>query len=226
MKHKLLLTLFLCLLLGLQAWAQERTVRGKVTDSGTGEPLPGVSVFVKGTNAGTVTDQAGAFSINVPQGATLVFQAVGMATQEVVVGDQSVIDMALSESTKELGEVVVTAVGLEREKKGLGYSVASIESANIVQRSETDPLRSLAGKLPGVNIQGGGGAPGQSTKINMRGFSTLTGNTQPLFIVDGIPFDNGVNPTTGTATGTQYSNRAFDLDPNNICELKVNNGHN
>jgi TonB-linked SusC/RagA family outer membrane protein len=225
MRQKLLFCFFLCFTLFTQVWAQERTIRGKITDGDTKEPVPGVSVFVKGTSSGTVTDVNGTYSISISGGSvTLVFQAVGMGTREVEVGEQSVIDLTMTTSTKELGEVVVTAVGIEREKKALGYSVATLESGNIIQRSETDPLRSLAGKMPGVNIQGGGGSPGQSTKINIRGFSSLTGNTQPLFVVDGIPFDNSVNQSTGSSGGTQYSNRAFDIDPNNIESISVLKG--
>jgi TonB-linked SusC/RagA family outer membrane protein len=134
------------------------------------------------------------------------------------------VDVSLGLDVTQLTEVVVTAVGIEREKKALGYSVASVNSAAITQRSESDPLRALQGKMPGVNITGAGGQPGQSTKINIRGQSSLTGNTQPLFVVDGIPFDNSVNASTGSSLGTQYSNRAFDIDPNNIESVTVLKG--
>lgn len=208
-----------------ESWAQERTVSGKVTSVDDGSSLPGVNVVLKGTTTGTVTDIDGNFKLSVPsEGGTLVFSFIGLATEEVSVGTRSVIDVQMSPDVKQLSEVVVTAVGIEREKKALGYSVASVSAEQMQQRSEPDPLRSMQGKMPGVNITGGGGAPGQGTKINIRGMSSITGNTQPLFIVDGIPFDNSVNGSTGADQNTVFSNRAFDLDPNNIASISVLKG--
>lgn len=213
--------------------AQERVVTGKVSSAEDGSTLPGVNVVLKGTTNGTVTDSDGNYSINVPQaGGTLVFSFIGLQTQEVEIGSRSTVDQVLGLDVTQLSEVVVTSLGLEREKKALGYSVASVGSQNLQQRSEVDPLRALQGKMAGVNIVGGGGSPGQSTKINIRGFSSLTGNTQPLFVVDGIPFDNSVNSNTGgqgsngedAGLNTVISNRAFDLDPNNIESITVLKG--
>ena len=210
----------------LSAWAQERVVSGKVTAQEDASALPGVNVVLKGTTNGTVTDADGNFKLNVPAaGGSLVFSFIGLQTSEVAIGDRSVIDVNLGLDVQQLTEIVVTAAGIERDKKALGYSVASVTGTSMQQRSEPDPLRALQGKMPGVNITGGGGAPGQSTRINIRGFSSLTGNTQPLFVVDGIPFDNGTNADQiGSAQGTQLSNRAFDLDPNNIESLTVLKG--
>lgn len=197
----------------------QRAITGMVTDQ-KGEPMVGASVLVKGTTAGTVTDIDGKYSLSVPAGATtLVFSFVGYQTQEVTLGTSNAVDVSLGEST--LQEVVVTAIGIQRDKKALGYSAVDLKSEDLVQRSETDPLRALSGKVAGVNILGGGGAPGQSTKINIRGVSSFTGNTQPLFVVDGIPFDNSVN---SSGQGSQFSNRAFDIDPNNIESLTILKG--
>lgn len=197
----------------------QRTITGTVSDQ-KGEPMIGASVLVKGTTAGTVTDIDGKYSLNVPAGATtLVFSFVGYQTQEVTLGASNTVDISLGEST--LQEVVVTAIGIQREKKALGYSAVDLKSDDLVQRSESDPLRALSGKVAGVNILGGGGAPGQSTRINIRGVSSFTGNTQPLFVVDGIPFDNSVN---SSGQGSQFSNRAFDIDPNNIESLTILKG--
>lgn len=221
---KFLLTCF-ALVFAVSVWAQERTITGKVASAEDGTPLPGVNVVVKGTTNGTVTDAEGNFSLSIPNsGASLVFSFIGLQTQEVLIGERSVVDVTLSLDVQQLSEVVVTAMGMEREKKGLGYSVATVKSDNIAQRAEPDPLRALQGKMAGVQIQGGGGAPGQSTKINIRGQSSLTGTTQPLFVVDGIPFDNSVTTSSGSAAGTQYSNRAYDIDPNNIETLTVLKG--
>ncbi|MEQ8362525.1 MAG: SusC/RagA family TonB-linked outer membrane protein [Cyclobacteriaceae bacterium] len=218
----------------LSAWAQERVVSGKITAAEDGSTLPGVNVVLKGTTNGTVTDVDGNYRLNVPSsGGTLVYSFIGLQTQEVAIGERSIIDLQMGLDVQQLTEVVVTAVGIEREKKALGYSVASVDAANLQQRSEVDPLRALQGKMPGVNITGGGGGPGQSTKINIRGISSLTGNTQPLFVVDGIPFDNSVNSSTlegqgsgqeNNAQNTVISNRAFDLDPNNIASVSILKG--
>jgi TonB-linked SusC/RagA family outer membrane protein len=213
----------------LCSWAQERTLTGRVTSVEDGSALPGVNVVVKGTTNGTVTDADGAYNLSVSgSNVSLVFSFIGLSSQEVAVGERSVVDIQMALDVTQLTEVVVTAVGITREKKALGYSVASVSSDNIAQRSEPDPLRALQGKMAGVNIGGTGGAPGQSTKINIRGASSFTGNTQPLFVVDGIPFDNSVNGGLGGAAGssqnTVYSNRAFDIDPNNIESLTILKG--
>ena len=198
----------------------QRTVSGKVTDA-SGEALIGANVTVKeAPGVGTITDIDGMYSVDVPAaGTTLVFSYTGFETQEVAITSNS-LNVTMSEG-KVLEEVVVTALGIRREKKSLGYSVTDVGSDQLVQRAESDPIRALSGKVAGVNITGAGGAPGQSTKINIRGFSSLTGNTQPLFVVDGIPFDNSVNSFGQT---TQFSNRAFDIDPNNIESVSVLKG--
>lgn len=214
------------------AWAQELVISGRVSSMEDGSALPGVNVVLKGTTNGTVTDADGNYRITVPGGSSaLVFSFIGLTTQEVTVGDRTVVDVQLQLDVTQLSEVVVTAMDISRDKKALGYSVSSVNATNLQQRSEVDPLRALQGKMAGVNITGGGGAPGQSTKINIRGMSSLTGNTQPLFIVDGIPFDNSVNSnnsqgSTGedAARNTVFSNRAFDLDPNNIESMSVLKG--
>jgi TonB-linked SusC/RagA family outer membrane protein len=202
-------------------WAQ-RAISGSIVDI-KGEPLPSASVLIKGTTTGTVSDIDGKYTLSVPSGTqTLVFSFAGYQTLEVALGASNVVDATLSEST--LTEVVVTAIGIQRDKKSLGYSATDLKSDDIAQRSESDPIRALSSKVPGVNIVAGGGAPGQSTKINIRGYSSLTGNTQPLFVVDGIPFDNSVNASTDANAGTQYSNRAFDIDPNNIESMTILKG--
>ena len=215
----------------LAALAQEAVITGTVTSAEDGSALPGVNIIVKGTTVGTVTDIDGNYRLSVPEDAeTLSFSFIGLVAQEVAINDQSTIDIAMASDAQQLTEVVVTAVGIEREKKALGYSVSNVGSEQIAQVSEPDPLRAVQGKLPGVNITGAGGAPGQSTKINIRGVSSLTGSTQPLFVVDGIPFDNSTNAidpdggSTAIQNNSAFSNRAFDLDPNNIESMTVLKG--
>jgi TonB-linked SusC/RagA family outer membrane protein len=221
---KILLTSFLAVLI-VCGHAQDRTVSGKVTSAEDGAPLPGVNVVVKGTTNGTATDANGGYSISVPEsGSILIFSFIGLQSKEVPVGSMTTLDVTLGLDVTQLSEVVVTALNIERDKKSLGYSVNTLSAENVAQRSEPDPLRALQGKMPGVNIVGGGGAPGQSTKINIRGMSSMTGSTQPLFIVDGIPFDNSVNSSTGSDQNTVFSNRGFDIDPNNIETISILKG--
>ncbi|CAN5251282.1 SusC/RagA family TonB-linked outer membrane protein [soil metagenome] len=206
--------------------AQERTVSGRVTSVEGGEGLPGVNVIVKGTTVGTTTDIDGNYNISVPEGATtLVFSFIGLTTQEMVIGNRSVVDVRMSPDVQQLSEVIVTAVGIERERRALGYSVENIKAEQIQQVSEPDALRALQGKVPGVNIIGSSGVPGSATRITIRGNSSFFGNNQPLFVVDGIPFDNSANTTSFQLTGGgAYGSRIADLDPNNIESMTVLKG--
>lgn len=226
MSRILLVGMLLVCSLWVPAWAQERTITGKVLASEDGTPMPGVSVVIKGTTRGANTDANGTYSITTPnQGGRLIFSFVGSASQEVEIGNRSVIDIRLANDSKQLGEVVVTAVGIQREKKALAYAVTNVKGDLLQQRSEPDPLRALSGKVPGVTITSGGGAPGQATKINIRGNTSFTGNNQPLFVVDGIPFDNSTNSAGAEfSNNSVVSNRAYDIDPNNIEAMTVLKG--
>jgi TonB-linked SusC/RagA family outer membrane protein len=223
MKKNLLLSL-LGVIMSFAVMAQGKKITGKVTSSDDGSGLPGVTVQVKGTSKGSQTDVDGNYSIEAATGSTLVFSFVGMQTQEVKLGSQSVVNVSLGADTKQLSEVVVTAIGIQREKKALAYAVSSVKAEDLQQRSEPDALRAMNGKVPGVNIISGGGAPGQATRITIRGANSFTGNNQPLFVVDGIPFDNSVNATDGFNQNTVTSNRAYDIDPNNVESLTVLKG--
>lgn len=203
---------------------QDRKITGKVTAAEDGSALPGVSVVVKGTSKGVNTDGSGGYSIDAPSSATLVFSFVGTLTQEIAIGNRNTINVALGADTKQLSEVVVTAQGIARDKKALAFAVSSVKGTDLQQRSEPDPLRALSGKVPGVNITAGNGAPGAGTRITIRGNNSFTGNNQPLFVVDGIPFDNSVNNTQGYNQNTVTSNRAYDIDPNNIESMTVLKG--
>src|SRR5690606_30340430 len=201
-------------------------VSGTVT-SAAEEPLPGVNVIIKGTSTGTITDFEGNYSLEVPDGsATLIFSFIGYAKKEVANNDQSVLNVVLIDDTQQLEEGVVTAIGIERDKKALGYSTTTVDKDQLTQKAESDPVRAMTGKVPGVNIQGGEGGVGSATNITIRGNSSLTQNTQPLFVVDGVPFDNSSfgNGTSDGSSGNQFTNRAFDLDPNNIESMTVLKG--
>jgi TonB-linked SusC/RagA family outer membrane protein len=227
-KNLLLKMVPLLLLISSMAWAQERTVTGKVTSAEDGSALPGVNVVVKGTTNGTVTDASGVFTLGVSSDAELlVFSFIGMATQEIQIGNKTEITVSLIADVKQLAEIVVTAQGLEKTRKSLGYSVSEVGSERLNQISEPDAIRSLQGKVPGVFIAGSSGLAGSATRITIRGNSSLTGNNQPLFVVDGIPYNNSYdnsNTQSSLVGGSAFSNRAADIDPSNIETMTVLKG--
>ncbi len=206
-------------------WAQSKSVSGKVTDATDGSPLPGVSVVIKGTNTGTTTDTNGSFNLaTVPENASLVFSFIGFVVTEVVVGNQSTISVRLESDIKALQEVVVTAQGIQRDKKALGYAATVIQPADIAQKPESDIGRALLGRTPGLNIAASSGLVGSGTKINIRGISSVTGNTQPLFIIDGIPVNTASNEKNDFRDGNITPSRFLDIDPNNIENISVLRG--
>lgn len=223
MKKFLLICFTFAISLGV--FAQDRVVSGRVTSKEDGGPLPGVNILVKGTTTGTVTDADGQYRLTVPSGdVTLVISFIGLQSQEVSLGERSTLDVQMESDVQQLSEVVVTAVGIEREKKALGYAVTDLAANRIQQKSEPDPVRALQGKIPGVNIIGAGGAVGAGTNITIRGSKSLLGNNQPLFVVDGVPFDNTTYATGSFTASTTASNRSFDIDPNNIESMTVLKG--
>lgn len=203
-------------------------VKGKVMAKEDGAALAGVNVIIKGTQIGTTTDTDGAYTIQVPgPESVLVYSFLGFTTHEVPVQSQAVIDVQLQADTRMLSEVVVTAAGIERQSSTLGYSVATLKAQDLAQKSEPDPMRALTGKMAGVNIQGGGGVAGGSTNVTIRGNSSLGNNNQPLYVVDGVPFDNSTYAPSGdrqTQSNQSTASRAFDIDPNNIQSLTVLKG--
>lgn len=224
MRKILLLSWMLaCALIGV---SQDRMVSGKVTSSDDGQPLPGVNVALKGTTSGTVTDADGNYKVQVPNGsAILVFSFIGSATQEIAVGDRTVIDVQLAPELTQLSEVVVTAQGIQTEKKALGYAVTSVAGNALTERPETDVARLLSGKVPGVNITQTSGMSGSGTNIVIRGYTSLTGTNQPLFVVDGVPFNSATNSQGDFTQGSlTTSSRFLDLDPSNIESINVLKG--
>jgi hypothetical protein len=177
---KFLLLTVMCLSVTLSGvLAQERTVTGKVTSAEDGSPLPGVNVVIKGSAIGTVTDVNGTYSLSVPQEATLVFSFIGLTSVEAPVGERTIVDVQMAQDVQQLGEVVVTAAGIERQTRALGYAVATVTGDRVAMKSEPDALRSLQGKVPGVNILSTSGAPGSATRITIRGNKSFFGNNQP-----------------------------------------------
>jgi TonB-linked outer membrane protein, SusC/RagA family len=214
--------LALCLTMAF-AYAQEKTVTGTVTDQ-DGVPLPGVNIIVKGTSNGTQSDFDGQYRLSASTGDVLVFSYLGQRTIERSVGAESTINVQMEEDASQLEEVVVTAQGIVREKRSLGYAVTTVESEKVEARPEADIARVLNGKVAGVNITSNNGLSGSGTNIIIRGYSSATQSNQPLFIVDGIPFDSGTNTQTNFLDGNTESSRFLDLDPNNIASVSVLKG--
>ena len=223
MSKFLLLSLMCFTLTCSYVMAQERSITGKVISAEDGTPLPGVNVVLKGTSTGTVTDADGGFSLSVPSnGGTLIFSFIGLTSQEVEIGDKSIVDVQMAQDVQQLGEVVVTAAGIERERKSLGYRLESVSGSKVQQVSEADPLRALQGKVAGVNIIASSGVPGSSTRITMRGNRSLLGNNQPLIVVDGIPYDNSQTSTSNQLVGGgAYGSGLAAIDPNNIETMNI-----
>ncbi len=204
--------------------AQAVQITGNVTTAEDGSPLPGVSVVVKGTTIGTVTNYEGNFTLAVPEDAeTLVFSFIGMRTQEVAIDDKTTISVVLSPDVVGLDEVVVTAIGIRKEAKALGYAVQEVDADAIEKSGQTNVINALSGKVAGVRINRASGEAGASSFIEIRGSSSLLFNNQPLFIVDGVPIDNSGN-TGNTVDGVAESNRAIDLNPDDIESISVLKG--
>jgi len=208
-------------------FAQERTITGSVSDE-TGA-LPGVSVIIEGTTTGTETDFDGNYSLQANEGDVLRFSFVGMSSVTRTVGAESVINIAMASESNTLDEVVVTALGIKKEKKALGYAVTQVDGELLEDKAESDVARALQGQSSGVNITSQNGMSGSGTNIVIRGMSSFSQSNQALFIVDGVPFSNDTNtaandPVNGFIDGNNGSSRSLDLDPNNIESISVLKG--
>ncbi|MGQ8336040.1 SusC/RagA family TonB-linked outer membrane protein [Sunxiuqinia sp. A32] len=221
-KIALLLAIFA---FGLQSvFAQTKEISGTVTSADDGSTIPGVSVSVKGTTLGTITDLDGKYTLKVPQDAqTLVLSFVGMETQDVaIVG--SIVNVVLKSETIGINEVVVTALGIKRSEKSLGYATQSVDGGELNEAPENNLINSLNGKIAGVHITNSSGAVGSSSRIVLRGASSIFGDIQPLFIVDGVPISNNNDGTTTNSGGFDMPNGVADIDPNNIESINVLKG--
>ena len=221
---RVLLTIMMSVLVCVVVQAQDRTVTGKVTDE-TGQGLPSATVMVKGTTNGQQTGLDGTYRIAVPDNATLVFRFSGYNEVEEVVGNRNNINVQMQPEVSELDEVVVTALGITRDKASLGYAVTSIGSNDLQSKPESDVARILRGKVPGVDITQTSGIAGSGTNIIIRGYSSISGTNQPLFVIDGVPFNSDTNSDRSYVTGgATASSRFLDLDPNNVADISVLKG--
>jgi TonB-linked SusC/RagA family outer membrane protein len=211
-----------------QAWAQDRSISGKVTDRSTGQGLPGVTIIVKGQpTIGTSTNSDGVYSLSVPSVATtLVYSFVGYATQEAAITSSGAVNIALASDTKQLNEVVVTALGIERNRNSLAFAATQIDGSDVTVARNPNPVNGLEGKVAGLAIQQTN-TLGGSSNVVIRGTKSLFGNNQALFVVDGVPISN-VNTNTSNQTtgrsGYDYGNAAADINPDDIATTTVLKG--
>ena len=212
---------------GFTAVAQTMKATGVMTDA-SGEPLIGATVMLKGTKRGVTTDVNGHFSIDAPNGSTLIVSYVGMVTREIKVGGKPV-NVTL-EGGNALDEVVVTALGIKREKKSLGYAVDDINAEELMKNKNTNAINSLAGKIAGVSITQSSGSAGAGSQIILRGGTSLERDNQPLFVVDGVIYDNSTSSIGNSAydgmlaNATSNSNRIMDINPEDIENMSVLKG--
>ncbi len=206
-----------------QVFAQSRTITGTVTAKEDGLPLPGVTVKIKGTDQGVSTDANGKFSISAQTGTTLTFSYIAYLSQDVTVGADNVINVVLVENTQQLSEVVVTAIGISREAKSLGYSTTTVRSEDLTRARETNVLNSLAGQVAGVRVNQQSGSLGGSTKVIIRGVNSL-GAQNTLYVIDGLTVSDAAATGGTTAFNIDYGNRMGDLSADDIETMTVLKG--
>lgn len=232
MKLKQLLFWSCMLLFSFTLSAQDRTLKGKVTSGSDNLALPGVNVIVKGTSSGAISDIDGNFSLNVNEDAsTLVFSYIGFQTQEVEIGSQTNFSIVLLEDAQQLSEVVVTALGFEEDADNSGVAYSKIGGGDLVRSGESTLINSMAGRASGVQISKSSGDPGASTYIQIRGQNTITGETQPLIVIDGVPMSNTTGaPNADIANsgentgGVRQQSRMNDLNPADIESMQILKG--
>jgi TonB-linked SusC/RagA family outer membrane protein len=235
MKKKLLMLFLGVILLNMQVIAQQITVTGKVTSSDDGLPLPGVSVKIKGKVGGVITDASGNYSIKAQNDEVLLFSYIGYLSQEKQIGAAKVLNVVLSVDSKNLSEVVVTAFNIAQDRKSINYAFQNVASKDIEESRQQNIVNALQGKIAGAVITSSGGGPGEGANIVLRGATSLDGDNQPLFVVDGVALDNssfaeslapgagsGFNGILGRSVGTP--NRASDINPEDIESVTVLKG--
>ncbi|MBO0950817.1 SusC/RagA family TonB-linked outer membrane protein [Fibrella forsythiae] len=205
------------------AMAQQVTVQGKVSENAT-DVIPGANILIKGSNKGTVTDADGRFSISAPKGSVLVIQSLGFVAQEVTVGDQTTLNITLAVSDKTLDEVVVTALGISKDKKALGYAVSEVKGSDLTQAREINLGNALSGRVAGLNASSTATGPGGSSRVIIRGNGSLSGNNQPLYVINGVPIDNTNVNSAGMWGGTDSGDGLNSINPDDIETMSVLKG--
>ncbi|NQU53067.1 MAG: SusC/RagA family TonB-linked outer membrane protein [Bacteroidetes bacterium] len=229
MKKLFLIVMVLCFG-GTILFAQTKQITGIITSADDGTPIPGVSVAIKGTTMGTITDIDGKFYLTAPENEVLVISFIGMKKVEVPITSATEYNLKLETELIGVEEVVVTAMGIKREKKALGYSVSEFSGDDFGNVGNDDATKALQGKVAGVSISAGSGAPGAATRVIVRGLSSITGSNQPLYVVDGVPINNSF--ASGNATENSmnvnakvdFGNSAADINPADIETISVLKG--
>lgn len=226
--RSVLMTVATILLSAGAMWAQNIKVTGTVTDK-NGEPLIGVYVLIEGTQTGTSTEADGTYSLSAPANSVLLFSSMGYQEIKEAVNNRSVINVVMQDDAVLLDDVVVTAMGIKKERKALGYAVQDIKGEELMRNKNNNLINSLNGKIAGLNITNTGGTPGASSSIIIRGGTSLERDNQPLFVVDGIPIDNSTNDGNSAFDGSQGAsiqngNRAMDINPEDIESMSVLKG--
>jgi TonB-linked SusC/RagA family outer membrane protein len=221
----LLISAFLALFTYAPAQAQERKVTGTVISAEDNSPMPGVNIVVKGLTVGTTTDANGKFSITVPgRDAVLAFSFIGFNAQEITVGSQAVIDVTMTPSATQLGEIVVTSLGIRREKKALTYAAQGVSTESLVQTRDLNIINSLSGKVAGLDLIRSNGGVGSPTRVVLRGNRSITGNNQPLYIVDGAPISNSASTPNDENGGVAMGDGIGNINPEDIESVTVLKG--
>ena len=203
------------------------TITGKVTDAQTNETLPGVTVKVSGTTNGVQTDVNGSYTITAAPSASLVFVYVGYKTTTIVIGNQTTINVKLGQSSEQLKDVVVTALGITRERRALGYSATVVQGSSLTEARETNFVNGLEGKVAGVNVSNVATGPGGSANVVIRGISSINGINQPLYVIDGIQMTNGTYRQTdvqGGYGGSDGGDETININPDDIETISVLKG--
>ncbi|MDR0994886.1 MAG: SusC/RagA family TonB-linked outer membrane protein, partial [Tannerella sp.] len=199
------------------------TVSGTVSDE-TGESVAGANVFIKGTTTGAITDAYGKYSLSVPADAELTFSYIGYAEQTVAVKGRSIINVTLHEGSQNLNEVVVTALGIKRQARSLGYSTAQVGGEQLTESRAINLGNALSGKVAGVSVAGNATGIGGSSRVIIRGNASLTGNNQPLYVIDGVPFDNTNQGNAGQYGGMDMGDGLASINPDDIASIQVLKG--
>ena len=228
LQPKRLLGICVLLICAIQLEAQIKTVSGTVTSADEGVPLSDVSVMVQGASTGAVTDARGKYTLSVPDGKTkIVFSYIGFNPQTIDVNNRSVINMALAGDTKLLGEIVVTALGITKQKKAVGFSTQELAKKDLIEARDVNVANYLTGKIAGVQVSLPASGVGGSSKVIIRGISSLTGENQPLYVVDGVPLDNTkYGEAQVYSNGRDYGDGIGNINPQDIESISVLKGPN